>query len=118
MDKKTINNKAVKEVVKFECFFFSPNFDQGNYAGTFTLLAWSWERESHFVTSDIIDIHETDDIVYIETLNSVYQLDSSKTIYHLEEVKRYLNDEEYTSSEFYRECVPNELPTPRGWRIF
>lgn len=118
MDKKTINNKEVKAVVKFECFLFSPYFNRGEHGGVFFLHAWSSEHERYLVSSDIVNIHEIDNIVYIETQNSVYELDGSESIYHLEDIKRYLSDEEYTSSEFYDKCVPNIMPTSRGWRVY
>ena len=118
MDKKNINNKEVKAVVRFECFLFNPCFNHGKHEGFFLLHAWSSKQENYLRTSEIYDIHEIDGIVYIETRNSVYQLDGSKKIKHLEDVKRYLHDESYSSSEFHGKCVPNMMPTEDGWRVF
>lgn len=118
MDKKTINNKNVTAVVRFECFLFSPYFNHGQRAGIFCLEAFHPQRAGYITTSNIVDIHEIDGVVYIETQNSVYELDGTKKIRHLENVKRYLHDDEYTSSEFYDKCVPNRMPTTRGWEIF
>lgn len=117
MDERLINNKKVTAVVKFECFLFSPNFPYGKHAGTFCLCA-SKSEEDGIVTSNIKYIHEIEGTVYIETLNSVYQLDGTVEIYRLEEVKRYLRDEEFTSSEFFNLYVPNRMPTNKGWMVF
>ena len=78
MDKKSINNKTVTAVVRFECFLFSPYFNHGERAGIFCLNAYHLERECYLKTSNIIDIHEIDGVVYVETQNSVYQLDGTK----------------------------------------
>lgn len=118
MDKKTINNKNVTAVVRFVCFLFEPYFTHGQRAGVFYLEAFHPERACYIVTSNIVDIHEIDGVVYIETQNSVYELDGTKKIYYLEDVKRYLHDDKYTSNEFYDKCVPNRMPTIRGWKIF
>lgn len=118
MNKKSINNKQVSAIVRFKCFLFSPHFTSGQRAGTFCLVAFHHERAGYIKTSNIVDIHKIDGVVYVETQNSVYELDKTKKIIQLENVKRYLHDDHYTSSEFYEKCVPNRMPTSRGWEIF
>ena len=113
-----VNGKEVRAIVEFENFFFTPYFNRGEHSGVFTMSAWIHEMGGSCVTSPIINIHKIDDTVYVETQNSLYQLDGTKKIRRLDEVIRYLNDENYTTKEFYDYCVPNRRPSRYGWRVF
>ena len=118
MDKKSINNKTVAAVVRFECFFFSPRLNSGEHEGVFNMEAYHPGRDCYMTTSDIVDIHEIDGVVYVETLNSLYELDGTENIQQLENIKRYLHDKKFSSAEFFHKYVPNRMPTPRGWMVF
>ena len=118
MSEKVINGKPVREVVRFSCFFFRPNFHCGDKYGRFTLEAKSYERGTYMCSSDIVDIHNIDGVIYIETRNSVYQLDGTKRIRRLQEVTDFVRNKDSSATEFWEKYVPNELPTERGWRVY
>ena len=112
MEKNTVSTELL-----FENFFFNPHFNDGAHKGTFSLCIYYPKKDQYEITSEIKDIREIDGSVIVETEHSIYNLCGRK-IQSLENVKKYLHDENFSSEEFFKTCVPNKMPTIKGWELF
>lgn len=107
--------KVISEIL-FENFFFSPRFNEGSHKGTFTLCVYHYKEQHYITTSEIKDIQETEESVFIETENFIYAL-YRQNIKSLQDIKQYLNNKNFTSEEFFSNCIKNKKPTIKGWEL-